>query len=219
MSGVGKLFLLRHADTPANAPGEERVRGFLPYPITDAGRRDTAGVAATLRVFGVKHIFTDDLVRTRQTADLIATALDLPLNIDNGCLPWDLGSLAGALVEEVLPDIRRLIDSRDALPPGSSQSYREFLNIWNATLWHYLASARISQEAWLLVTHSGNFYALEHILSGWQEPIRTSGDPGPNIMVALSQPDGTHLELQWIDARQPGPAYKLIGGPTKWGTA
>src|SRR5512146_343006 len=204
---VGKLFLLRHAETTANAadPSEERVRGFLPLPITDEGRKETAGAAATLRALGLAHIFTDDLVRTRQTADLIATALDLPLNIDNGCLPWDTGDFAGQLVDDVLPDIKRHIDNRDSTPPGSAQSYRAFLNLWNATLWHYLTSARISKDNWLLVTHSGNFYALEHILSGWTEPIRTRGEPGPNIMVELSQPDGTHLVMRWLDARQPGP--------------
>lgn len=127
---VGRLYVLRHAETAANAEGEERVRGMLPYPITTEGRKETAGVAATLRALGVAHIFTDDLVRTRQTADLIATALDLPLNIDQGCLPWDTGDFAGQLVDDVLPDIKRHIDARDTTPPGSAQSYRAFLNIW-----------------------------------------------------------------------------------------
>ncbi len=69
-----RLVLMRHADAgdadPARWPGDRE------RPLTDAGRREHARVAAALRRMGVvfDRILTSPLARARETADITSRA-------------------------------------------------------------------------------------------------------------------------------------------------
>jgi phosphohistidine phosphatase len=71
-----KLYLMRHADAgeadPRRWPDDGR------RPLSEAGHREHAVVAAALRRMGLRfdRLLTSPLVRARQTADVIAAASD-----------------------------------------------------------------------------------------------------------------------------------------------
>ena len=80
------IFVVRHAeraDRPAAAAPAPSGRAQAPHgmmiandvPLNAAGRERAQRLAATLRSAGIKHIFTTEYQRTRQTAAPLAEAL------------------------------------------------------------------------------------------------------------------------------------------------
>lgn len=71
------LHFVRHGATAANLVGL-RCGGDLDLPLTDVGRRQAHSVGQALRAMNppIARIVTSDLQRTRETAAIIALALD-----------------------------------------------------------------------------------------------------------------------------------------------
>jgi broad specificity phosphatase PhoE len=73
------IFLVRHAEkaaTPPNQPPSKTMMADDP-PLNDAGRVRAAKLAAILASADVKHIFTTEFRRTRETAAPLAAKLKL----------------------------------------------------------------------------------------------------------------------------------------------
>ena len=73
------IFLVRHAeraDAPAGQPPAAGMMANDP-PLSDAGRQRATRLATILASAEIKHIFTTEYQRTRQTADPIAEKLNL----------------------------------------------------------------------------------------------------------------------------------------------
>lgn len=79
-----RLLFVRHGATAPNLDGL-RCGGDLDLPLTDRGRAQVAQVARTMRASGqpIDLIVASDLLRTRESADIIAALLgDVPIEID-----------------------------------------------------------------------------------------------------------------------------------------
>ena len=73
-----RVALVRHGQSTGNVA---RVWTSAPekYPLTDLGRRQAAGVAATLEGDGVQVVYTSGILRARQTAAVMASRLAVPM--------------------------------------------------------------------------------------------------------------------------------------------
>ena len=70
-----RLYLVRHGETAWNAEG--RLQGSTDVPLNDTGRAQARTLAAAFARFGIAHVFTSDLVRSRETGSIIAEHLGL----------------------------------------------------------------------------------------------------------------------------------------------
>lgn len=68
---------MRHAQSEANAEG--RIQGHLDIPLSEVGLRQSASLAERLAPLGVNAIYSSPLRRARQTADVFAARLGLPV--------------------------------------------------------------------------------------------------------------------------------------------
>jgi 2,3-bisphosphoglycerate-dependent phosphoglycerate mutase len=69
---MGKLILVRHGHTALNVPGkDERLRGWLDLPLDNQGLQEAADLAKRLADYPVEVIYSSDLRRARQTAELL----------------------------------------------------------------------------------------------------------------------------------------------------
>lgn len=94
------LHLVRHGQSTWNAAG--RLQGQTPHPPLTALGRDQAYAAATeltrlLPPDTDAELVSSDLVRARQTAQIIAAALGRPLRWDPALREQGLGTMEGAL--------------------------------------------------------------------------------------------------------------------------
>ncbi len=110
------LTLLRHGESVGNA--ESRWQGQADYPLTDRGREQ----ARVLAEYWLKIHVTFDLIlasplaRARDTAEIIAGALNVPIEFDPIWSERYIGSAAGLTHEELhqqipQPDFRTPYDA------------------------------------------------------------------------------------------------------------
>jgi broad specificity phosphatase PhoE len=93
-----RLILLRHGRTAWNDSG--RAQGHTDIPLDDTGRAQAAEAAAYVAGLRVAAIWSSDLVRARETADIIARATGLPVKADARFREYDVGERHGLTVAE-----------------------------------------------------------------------------------------------------------------------
>lgn len=119
-----RLLLLRHGQTEHSA--QRRYSGRAGLPLTELGERQAAAAAARLATTdGVAAVVSSPLPRARQTAQPVADALGVPLNIHDGLIETDFGAWEGLTFAEARardPDLhtRWLTDTSVAPPGGES---------------------------------------------------------------------------------------------------
>lgn len=125
------LVYLRHGATSLNKGGkEERLRGWLPVPLSPLGVQQAHDAAARLRQVlpGPPNTMqASDLHRTQQTADIVSKALGMPVQSTSSLRDWNTGDMAGQKVTDVLPMMKYYIAHPDEAPPNGEplNEYRQ----------------------------------------------------------------------------------------------
>jgi len=101
------IILLRHGESEGNAA--DLIQGQSDYPLTARGIEQAHTLAArwqALRASAAGPLFetiiTSPLSRARQTAEIIATELNLPLELDSIWIERGFGNLDGRPLDEIL---------------------------------------------------------------------------------------------------------------------
>jgi len=115
--------LLRHGQTE-HTP-ERRFSGRNDLPLSRAGRAEAEAAGERARALGIEVVVASPLRRTRETAELLAAVLDLPVAFDEDLVELDFGDLEGLTLDEArtrypLAARRFLGDVTVAAPKGES---------------------------------------------------------------------------------------------------
>jgi len=94
-------FILRHGEARSNKENfisswPEKTKNSL----TENGKRQIRKVAPELKRKKINLIFSSDLLRTKQSAQIVAKILDLDINYDKRLRECDTGIFNGKLIEE-----------------------------------------------------------------------------------------------------------------------
>jgi broad specificity phosphatase PhoE len=95
---VTTLLLVRHGETDWNA--ERRWQGHADVPLNERGRDQARELAESLAGERIDAIFTSDLSRARETADIVAARLHVPVAVDPDLREIDVGPLEGLTADE-----------------------------------------------------------------------------------------------------------------------
>src|SRR2546423_3515053 len=96
---VTTLLLVRHGETDWNA--QLRYQGHADIPLNERGRQQARELAARVAAEAVDAIYASDLSRARETGEIVAARLGLPVLTDPGLREMDVGSFEGRTHEEV----------------------------------------------------------------------------------------------------------------------
>jgi len=102
---AGRVVLLRHGETDWNSSG--RFQGHEDIALNAAGRHQARLAAARLAGMAPARVLSSDLTRARQTAEPIALAAGVTVEVDPRLREVDVGTWAGldlATVGEMVPD-------------------------------------------------------------------------------------------------------------------
>ena len=160
------LWFVRHGESTWNASGF--VQGQAPGPVlTPKGRNEAAGIAERCAGIGITAIYTSDLKRARETAEIVGRALRLAPQADPALRERNFGTAQGhphsALSSAASGiEIDRVVDA-DARPP-EGESLRELYGRVGA----FIAGMERQELAGdvLVVTHGGVIRVAQAYCSG-----------------------------------------------------
>ena len=106
------ILLVRHGETDSNAEG--RIQGQTNTPLNERGRAQAQALADELAGEAIAAVYSSDLDRARETAEILAGRLDLPVVVDPALRERNFGSWEG-----------RTVDEFEARWPGAWARWRE----------------------------------------------------------------------------------------------
>jgi broad specificity phosphatase PhoE len=189
---MGKLLLVRHGHTCLNVPGrDERLRGWLDIPLDDQGLREAAETAALLDQHPVEAIYSSDLRRARQTAEVLRRRTRAPRIISTTELrPWNLGVFCGQRVFDILPFLNLLNQHPDLAAP-SGESFYQFYGRYSRRLTELMNLAHASARCIVAVTHVRNLLASRTVVEqGDPSRVPVRGGPSTGTLTIVEKQDG-----------------------------
>ena len=122
-----RLFLIRHGQSP-HTP-ERRFSGRNDLSLTEQGKAQITAVATRLGALGsISAVRSSPLRRARQSAQIVADALHLPVDIDDDLVELDFGAFEGLTWAQTAADhpaeLEAFRGSPDIAPPGGESISR-----------------------------------------------------------------------------------------------
>ena len=133
--------------------------GWLPGELSAEGRRLAVELGERRRSDGIACVFTSDLRRAVETAELAFEGTGIEIRKDARLRECNYGELNGAPVGELDPR-RRFVD--EPFPRG--ESYRNCVQKMRAFLDN--VAREFDGQRVLVIAHSAQRYALRHLLEG-----------------------------------------------------
>ena len=152
---MATLILARHGETDWNRDGIWQGHGDP--PLNDLGRRQAAELAERLAEVEIDTLYSSDLRRAFETAEIIARAKGLSITADPELREMDVGSWSGFTTEEI----------QERFPEAAYHDgeAREAFHTRAVGALDRIAKAHDGQRV-LVVTHGGVVRALERHLYG-----------------------------------------------------
>lgn len=163
---------LRHGESTGNA--ESRWQGQSDYPLTARGRAQALALANRWRSEGVKFdvVISSTLVRAKETAEIIASALNVRLELDGIWLERDIGEMEGLTTSEVQQKPKRpYVTPYDSIGGDGEGDWELFLRAGQAL--HSLLKRPAG--SYLVVSHGGLLNQLMHAIVGVAHHADPSG--------------------------------------------
>jgi broad specificity phosphatase PhoE len=152
---VATLILARHGETDWNRDGIWQGHGDP--PLNDLGRRQATGLAGRLAHVEIDALYSSDLRRAYETAEIIGAAKGLEITAEPDLREIDVGSWSGLTSEEIATRF-----------PGMTHhdgEEREAFDKRSVGALHRIAAAHEGARV-LVVTHGGVVRALERHVFG-----------------------------------------------------
>ena len=150
------LLLVRHGETDWNADG--RLQGQTDRPLSDYGREQARQLAEDLQGEGFDAIYSSDLSRARETAEIVGARLGLRVELDPDLREKDWGNWEG------LTSVER---DRVEFVGESTEAHQErTLRALRRLSERHPGDARI-----LVVTHGGSMRRVQASALGLALPV------------------------------------------------
>jgi broad specificity phosphatase PhoE len=94
------ILLARHGQTDFNAP-PVRIQGQLDPPLNETGRAQARELAEQVAGEGLATLYTSDMLRARETAEIVAERVGLEPVVEPRVRECDWGSWQGMLVDDI----------------------------------------------------------------------------------------------------------------------
>jgi probable phosphoglycerate mutase len=156
---VTTLLLVRHGETDWNADG--RLQGQTDRPLSDYGRRQSRQLADELADEEIEAIYASDLARARETANIVADRLRLPVTLDPDLQERDWGTWEGLTAAE---------RERVELVGESTEAHQERTLRALGRIAERFPGGRI-----LVVTHGGSMRRVQTVALGLALPVVENG--------------------------------------------
>ncbi len=173
-----KIILIRHGQTEWNAL--HKYQGHTDIQLNELGRQQAARAAQYLKEQGdVEALYASDLSRTRETAEIIGTKINLPVITDTRLRELFFGLWEGMTFSEVLAEYREEFDNwhkntAEFKVPGG-ESFNELVTRSGLALQEIAAN---HNGTVVVVTHGGVIMATLYYLKFANDLWQVGVEPG-----------------------------------------
>jgi probable phosphoglycerate mutase len=109
-----EIWLVRHGQTDWNLEG--RFQGQLDVPLNEVGMDQVRLLADKLAGKSFDALYASDLMRARQTAEILASRVNLPIKFDRRLREISQGEVEGLLLSEIKAKHAEFLDERATDP-------------------------------------------------------------------------------------------------------
>jgi broad specificity phosphatase PhoE len=179
---VTTLLLVRHGETDWNRDG--RWQGHSDTHLNDVGRAQASRVARELA--DVDVVYSSDLARARETAEIIAAVLGRDVRLDPRLRERSFGAWEGLTAPEIEAGFHEA-HARWLAGDGAGADDAEPFAVFGARVTGFLEEAleRHPDETVLVVAHGGSIRVIHALASGLDYVRDHRSIPGvPNCVVA-----------------------------------
>jgi 2,3-bisphosphoglycerate-dependent phosphoglycerate mutase len=160
MSTYCTIYLVRHGETEWNVAN--RLQGQSDSPLTSAGKLQAKDVAVALKHIKFSAIYSSDLGRAQETAQIIALEHQLAVVTNQLLRERHFGRLEGKYWQDLNVEIKNLLAARENLADEEKYHYKLFPEIESdeeivarlITFLREVAVAHLKQNI-LIVAHGG----------------------------------------------------------------
>jgi broad specificity phosphatase PhoE len=157
---VTRILLARHGETDWNRDG--RFQGHADTPLNARGREQAAALARSLSELRLAAVYSSDLPRALETAEIVAASHGLEVRADPGLREIDLGSWSGLTRAEIAERF-----------PGASSHDGETREEFERRVLEAVTRIAASHNGahLLIVAHGGCIRALQRRVLGEALPV------------------------------------------------
>jgi len=153
---VTTLLLVRHGETDWNADG--RLQGHTDRPLSDFGRRQAQRLADELDGERLEAIYSSDLSRARETAEVVGERLGLSVELDPDLREKDWGNWEGLTAVE---------RDRVEFVGESTEAHQERM----LRALRRISERHLGDGTVLVVTHGGSMRRVQTAAMGMALPV------------------------------------------------
>ena len=162
------LLFVRHGQTDLNAAG--RIQGRNDAPLNDTGIAQARWLVEALRSEEFSLVITSPLQRARTTAEIIAQAFSVPLQLDDRLLERDFGTLQNQPYQ-TLP-VHPVTGEPDFFRDAYHEFHAEPICDMMSRVTEFLEDiARKDHPSILVVAHGGIGYLFDRLLARSDHPL------------------------------------------------
>jgi broad specificity phosphatase PhoE len=148
-----EIWLARHGETDANAEG--RVQGSIDSPLNERGREQARELAREATPLGIQALYTSQLQRARETAEIVGAELGLEPRVDERFAESHRGEWEGRLIADIKREDPDAWAGSLAIDPGFSFPEGESLEEHAARVEAALADVARGPLPALVICHGG----------------------------------------------------------------
>lgn len=167
-----QLYFVRHGQTQWNL--ENKMQGWADIPLNETGKKQAYQALTQLKHLPISRIFSSDLLRAQETAALLNTHFNKPLEISAALREFNYGSYEGVDAGELWKEFESLrtqmrnSNNNDLSLPGG-----ETRNQVMTRVTHYLSeiSQKYQEDHFMIISHGGVIYNLTILYAERPMPI------------------------------------------------
>lgn len=209
MNNFTTFYLVRHGQTEWNV--ERRIQGHKDSYLTEEGKIQASQVAETLKDVHFDAVYSSDLIRAKDTAEIIVQRKNLAVKTTQALREKSQGRLEGRLSREVREELKELWDIYDRLSDEEKMAYKAVPDAesLDEVMSRFLTFMRETAVAYpgktvLLVTHGGVMRTLLFKLGAATHDQLPSGSV-KNTGCIVVESDGIEFrlkEMSGVELRQ-----------------